>query len=138
MRVGELGGGPVQLAFEAIGAGEEPMRGRIPGIGATRLFEPRDRLVGARLEQMHSPNIVVSNSNRGVAGAEANGLLLELYCLGVGTARQELAEAETGGRADRVAIFREHLFKFGNGVFASVLLPQQMAPGEMSKWVSGG
>jgi len=62
--------------------------------------------------------------NPGVAGAEANGLLHELYCLGVGTARQELAETEIGQRADSVAICREHLFKFGNGVFASALLPQ--------------
>jgi hypothetical protein len=41
-------------------------------------------------------------------------LIEELYCLGVGTARQELAEAERGSRADRAAIYREHLFKFGN------------------------
>jgi hypothetical protein len=46
-------------------------------IGAARPFEPQDRLVGARLQQMDEPNPKIPTGDLGVAGAEPDGLLLE-------------------------------------------------------------
>ena len=46
---GEFGGGVFGLAFEAVGRDEEHVNERQFRNGAARLFEPQDRLVGARL-----------------------------------------------------------------------------------------
>ena len=59
-----------------------------------RLFEPDDRLVRVRLQQMHHPDLLIENADEGIAGAEPDGLLLErdrlLYRPG-----EELALAES-------------------------------------------
>ncbi len=36
-------------------------------MGAARFFEPHDRLVGARLQQMHVPNPVIPFADFGIA-----------------------------------------------------------------------
>ncbi len=61
---GEFGGGAFGLAFEGIGGGELGVNERMCRIGAARLFEPDDRLVGARLQQMHVPNPEIPNADR--------------------------------------------------------------------------
>ena len=136
--LGELGRGAVQLAFEAIGAGEEVAWGTNPGISVARLFEPRDRLVDARLKHMNKADREVSVGNQGIAGAEADGLLGKLDRLFARAAGQKLAPAETGKRADRVAIDGEHHFVFGNRVLASALRAEQPGLGLVSERVLGG
>jgi hypothetical protein len=48
----EFGGSAISFAFEGIGGGEEGSSERQSGIGAARLFEPKGRLVDARLQQI--------------------------------------------------------------------------------------
>ena len=72
---GEFARGAVQVAAEGIGGGEFDAYERFGRTGAAASFEPDDRLIGARLEQMHHPNRAVPSTDLGVAGAEADGLL---------------------------------------------------------------
>src|SRR6266851_1265291 len=74
---GEFGGGTLALAFAGISRrGIEVMkRGR--RVRAASVGEPNDRLVGARLQQMHDPNPPIKSADVGIAGAEADGLLHE-------------------------------------------------------------
>ena len=65
---GEFGGGEFGLAFEGIGGGEPGVRIGSFRIGAARLFEPDDRLVGARLQQMHDPDLRIPIAERGSRG----------------------------------------------------------------------
>ena len=71
------------------------MMGRRLRISATGFFEPNDRLVCARFQQMHSPYPVITIVDSGIAGAESDGLLEEwdhlLYRPGVKLAPAELA-----------------------------------------------
>jgi len=69
------------------------MRSRISRIGGARLFEPNNRLLGARLQQMNHANSPVPITDVGITRAEADGLLLgrkRLLCRpGVKFARAE-------------------------------------------------
>jgi hypothetical protein len=67
---------------------------RIGRTGIARFFEPADRLLGARLQQMDRPDQLIPVSDPGVAGATAQGLLLERDHL-VYRSRVELAQAQT-------------------------------------------
>jgi len=91
---GEFGGGAFGLAFERISRGKPYSVEPCCRHGAARFFEPDDRVVGARLQQMYSPNQEVPVSDVGIAGIEANGLLGDrdhlVYKPGV-----EFASAET-------------------------------------------
>ena len=65
---GEFGGGPFSLPSERVGSGEAAAKHRCGGSGPARSLEPRDRLVDARLQQMHSPNQKIRKADRGIAG----------------------------------------------------------------------
>ena len=53
------------------------MNGKVFRLAAACLFEPNDRLIGARLQQMHKPDPAIPKPNGRIVGAEADGLLLE-------------------------------------------------------------
>jgi hypothetical protein len=53
---GEFRSGAFALASEGIGGGKIGMGKRVLRVGDARLFEPEDRLVNARFEQMGLPN----------------------------------------------------------------------------------
>src|SRR5215468_6612682 len=72
---GKFGGSTFGLAVEGIGRGEEGVNVMKFWIGAARLFEAWDRLIGARLQQMHFPNPVIHDGDLGIARAEAHGVL---------------------------------------------------------------
>jgi hypothetical protein len=74
---GEFGGGAFDIAVEGIGSGEAAVMARYGGSGRARLFKPDDRLVGARLQQMHSPDLGVPPADAGIARAETDGLFRE-------------------------------------------------------------
>ena len=58
-----------------MGSGEENMSHGMSRIRVTRFFEPEDRCIEARLQQMHNPNPPIPVGDLAVSGAEANGLL---------------------------------------------------------------
>ena len=60
-----------------MGGGEQGMHERHFRGGATRPFEPRDRLVRARLQQMHMPDPHIKIADAGIARTEPDGLLRE-------------------------------------------------------------
>ena len=74
---GEFSGGELAFASEGIGSRKAAAMCRYTGQGATCLFEPVDRLVGLRLQQMHGSNQEIERANERIARAEANGLLHE-------------------------------------------------------------
>src|SRR6516165_10060254 len=74
---GEFGGGTLGVSFEAIGRSEEGVHKRQLRNGVACSFEPRDRLVGARLQQIYVPNRAIKMADAGVAGTEPDGLLLK-------------------------------------------------------------
>src|SRR5215471_11822407 len=99
-------------------------------IGAACGFERCDRLVDARLQQMHFANTVINNGDLGISGAKTNGVLHERDYFLYG-ARHQLAVAESEQRPYGVAIEREHGLVFGNGLVISALRAQHLAAGEM-------
>lgn len=50
-------------------------------IGITRLFEPRDRLVSARLQQVNVSKVLIPVAYERVARTQAECLLLQWDCL---------------------------------------------------------
>src|SRR5438552_9529366 len=68
-RFGEFGGSVIGFAFEAIGCRKPGMDGRIGRMGAARLLEPDDRIVGARLQQTSLPKAKIKRMELGIAGA---------------------------------------------------------------------
>jgi hypothetical protein len=56
----EFGGGAFGFASKGIGGGEAAARERFGRHVAARFFEPNDRLVDVRLQQMHGSNQVVA------------------------------------------------------------------------------
>jgi len=71
----------------------------------SRLFQPEDRLVRARLQQMHVPDLLVPDPELGITGAEPNCSLYERDRLLEG-AGVELALAESEEGVNIVAIVR--------------------------------
>src|SRR6516165_11698678 len=65
---GEFHGGALGLASECISRGKPYAVERYGRHGAAPLFEPYDRLVGARLQQMYSPKQEVPPADMGIAG----------------------------------------------------------------------
>src|SRR6516225_6830146 len=74
---GEFGGGAFSLASEGISGGEAAPNEWCGRHVAARFFEPDDRLVEMRLQQMHGPNQQVANADQRIAGAQADGFLRE-------------------------------------------------------------
>jgi hypothetical protein len=63
----------------------------------SRLFQPEDRLVRARLQQMHVPDLLVPDPELGITGAEPNCSLYERDRLLEGAGVElALAESEEG------------------------------------------
>jgi hypothetical protein len=91
------------------------VRKRARRIGFARLFEPHNRLVGTRLQQMGDPDPGIHIADEGIAGAEAEGLFLQrnylLYWSGV-----QLAISESGYCNHPVAIERDRRLVFGDGL----------------------
>ena len=75
------------------------------------LFEPDDRLMVARLQQMHHPDGPVPNTDLRVAGAAADGLLHERDHL-VNEPGEELAPAQTIKCRNQIGVRRERRFVF--------------------------
>ena len=71
----------------------------------SRLFQPEDRLVRVRLQQMHVPDLLVPDPELGITGAEPNCSLYERDRLLEG-AGVELALAESEEGVNIVAIVR--------------------------------
>ena len=68
---------------------------RMPRIGVTRLFEPGDRLIGTRLQQMHASELEIPKADLRIAAAEPDDALHERDYLLYRTSEQ-LAKAEAG------------------------------------------
>jgi len=66
----EFGGGPLGFAVEGVCGGKLGAGNRVRRTVAARPFEPPDRLVGVRLQQMHEPNLLIKITAMGFAGAK--------------------------------------------------------------------
>jgi hypothetical protein len=64
-RLSKFGGGVVGLAIKGVGRGELAVKNRYTRRGAARFFEPDDRLVDVRLQQMHGSQSGHSNGQCG-------------------------------------------------------------------------
>ena len=102
---------------------------RVRRSGVARLFAPDDRLVGARLQQMHAPDPAIEKADLGIARTEPDGLLLGRDQL-LDRPGHELAPAEMGVCVGPVAVERDDGLVFGNGLVVSVLRTQHLAFGE--------
>ena len=136
MGFGEFGGGAFDIAFEGVGGGEATVMGRYGGNGRARSFEPEDRVVGARLQQMRSANLAVPPADARIAGAKADGLLRERDRL-VRRTGVDPAPAEPDYCVHLVAIQRERRLVFGNGLLASALRAQHGSLGMMGIRIAG-
>jgi hypothetical protein len=80
---------------------------RVLRVGNARLFEPEDRLVNARFEQMGFANPEIISVDLWIARTKADGSLLGwdelLYRPG-----HEFAPAESCYRVNPIAVYREH------------------------------
>jgi hypothetical protein len=72
-----FGDGASGLAIQGIGGGEVGVNEGQCWIRSARLFEPEDRPVGARLQQMNATDPVLPEADELVAAAEADELLDE-------------------------------------------------------------
>src|SRR6516164_7549954 len=135
-RLGEFGGGAFGLAFEHKSGSEPGVMDRISRKGASRLFEPDDRLIGMRLEQMRDPDPQIPDTDVWIARAEVDRFFFERDCL-VDRSGQQLARAQTGVGAYAIAIGRDHRFAFGDGFRAPSLCPEDRGLDEMRKAVAG-
>ena len=88
----------------------------------------------ARLQQVHPTDPHIPIRQRGVARTEADELFCERDDLIEGPGHC-LAPAELKQCVGRVAIEREHSFKFGNSFLGSALHPQHTAFGVMRERV---
>ncbi len=73
----ELEGGALDLAAKGIGGGKPGVNGRKFRIGAECLLEPHDRLVGTRLQQVHSADAEIPSGTESIMGTDAYGLFRE-------------------------------------------------------------
>jgi hypothetical protein len=78
---GELGGGTLGLAVEAISRREVVVRLWYARTDAARLLEPDDRLADARLQQMDLSNPAIAIDDVWIARIEADALLQGFDCL---------------------------------------------------------
>ena len=74
---GELDSGSVGIPSEAVGGGEIRPDHRMCRVLAACLFEPGDRLICVRLQEMHVANLLVPNAERRVTRAEPDSTLDE-------------------------------------------------------------
>src|SRR5215468_9690775 len=88
-------------------------------------FEPGDRLVDARLQQMHKADPSISPPNEITAGVKPNGLLGKGDRFLIRAAAQKLAYTQLGKGAGIIAVGAEHDLKLGNRLTASALVAQQ-------------
>jgi hypothetical protein len=133
---GEFGRGALDIASQAMGGGEQGMHERHFRGGATRPFEPRDRLVRARLQEMHMPDPHIEIADAGIERTEPDGLLRERdYFLD--RPGQQLAIGQNVQHCCRVRIDRERHLIFGNSLLASVTRSQYHASGQMSGRAAG-
>src|SRR5271167_1924165 len=100
--------------------------------GTARFFEPQDRLISARLRQMHAPNPRIIFADEGIAGTEADGLFYERDYL-LYRSSKELALPKMEVRGDPVAIKRDHRLICGNGFLEAAPRAQHIAFGLMRK-----
>src|SRR5215471_17432580 len=66
----EFGDGPLGFAVKGVGGGKLGAGIRVRRTVAARPFEPLDRLVGVRLQQMHEPDLLRKITTMGFAGAK--------------------------------------------------------------------
>src|SRR5205823_10407089 len=97
---------------------------------ASRLFQPDDRLVRVRLQQMRIPDLFIPDPELGITGAEPNGSLYERDRL-LDEAGVEFTLAESEEGVNIVAIVRERCLVFRNGLGVSALRTQQEGFGDM-------
>ena len=126
---GEFRGCAFGLAGEGVGGSDLGADAWVSRQGAARFFEPNDRLVRARLQQMHQPDLLIPISQGSIAGAEPDGLLDErdrvVYRPG-----EELALGQGVDCEHVVAIEREHRLVLGNSLRESTLGAQHLSSGE--------
>ena len=91
-----------------------------------RFFEPDDRLVGARLQQVHLPDLTVEITTMRFTGAEPHGSFDKRDRLLDGPGK-ELALADTEECHYPVGIERKHRLVCGNGLRMSALSAQHLA-----------
>jgi hypothetical protein len=84
---------PFRVASKSVSRGEVGANERNSRLDIARLFEPQDCLVEARLQQMRLSDPEIPQSDRGIAGAEADRLLLCRNRL-IDRADKDLASAE--------------------------------------------
>ena len=134
---GEFGGGEFGVAFEGIGGGEAAAKEWCGRIGAARFFEPDDRLVGARLQQMREPDPVIPIADAGIAGAEADGLLQRAGSSPLSTRRRACTCRERGNAPTQLRLNASAVSYSGMASSHRLLSAQHLAFGEMRKRIAG-
>src|SRR5262249_20361491 len=124
------------LPFEAIRGSEKIVGWRGFRLSAAPLFEPGDRLVDARLQQIHEADPSISPPYVRIAGAESDGLLGKRYGLLIRASGQVLAHAQFDYGVGIVAIGCQRDLEFGNGFLAPACETQQSAFNEVRVWVA--
>ena len=120
---GEFGGGAFGLASEGIGRGEKGTKERGRRDGAARFFEPDDRLVGARLQQMRARSGSTNSrcwASRGLRRMACSASRITSSIAPVKNLHQPRrynARTKLRSNASRRIVF-------GNGLLASILLAQ--------------
>src|SRR6516225_6830121 len=66
----EFGGGAFRLAVEGIRGGEIGTNQRMCRNIVARLFQPKERFVGARLQQMRLTDLLIPEAKAGITGTE--------------------------------------------------------------------
>src|SRR6266446_7588074 len=105
---GEFGG-----AVAGIGRSEKGASMRMLREAATCLFEPDDRVVQPRLQQIYFAGSDISHPNEGIARAQANELLLECDRV-LQRPCKVLALAEAGYCVRLIAVELDDRFVLGN------------------------
>src|SRR6516162_6856736 len=123
---GEFGGCAFMLAMQGIGGSEGNARPRVCRSMVTCLFEPHDRFVYARFQQMYLADRLPPNAKLRITWAEPDGPFHEWDRL-FDMSRVELALAECEKCVYRVAIGGEHCLVFGNGFLESPLCAKNLA-----------
>ena len=131
-RLGEFGGGAVLVADQRIGRGQPGMRTGQTRVCAARPFQPEDRLVNPRLQQVDHADPPIPIRQPRIARTEADRLLLRRDRF-LDPARQELAYPEIGDGDHPVAIGGDRDLVFRDGRLISLLGAQKLRLGEMGE-----